>query len=327
MPEAIPSRVVANQEVSLLRLGNLLLRSRRLIIVLGLAGGVSGLLMGLTMERQYESTATILPEGNNGGSSSLAVAASQFGIRIPDNGGGWSLPVYVVLLESRALLQPIALDTFVVAERDSQRIALMDLLEIQAPTPAERLDRTLQALGGIIETQERTTLGAVTLSVTTRWPSVSHALAQRLVQGVNNFNLRTRRSQATEERRFVEEQAAKAARALRQTEDRLQEFLQRNRVIEGSPELRFQYDRLQREVALHQQIYTSLLQSREEARIREVRDVPVVTVLEQPRVPIVPEPRRSVLKAIVGGLMGGTIAIIIAVGRQLASAAKRATDP
>jgi len=131
------------------------------------------------------------------------------------------------------------------------------------------------------------------------------------VQGVDKFNLKSRKSQAAEERRFVEEQAIEAERTLRVAEDRLQSFLQQNRIL-GSPELLMDHDRLGREVALRQQVYTSLLQNREEARIREVRDTPVITVLEAPRLPVVGEPRGSAQKAILGGLAGGMLGVLIA---------------
>ena len=131
-------------------------------------------------------------------------------------------------------------------------------------------------------------------------------------KGVNQFNLETRKSQATAERQFVEVQAAAAEQDLRATEDRLQSFLQRNRDISGSPELAFERDRLQRDVGLRQQVYTSLVQSREEAKIREVRDLPVITVIENPSLPTVGEPRRAALKTVFGGLAGGIVGVLIA---------------
>lgn len=326
-PAVTPAHDRGVQEVSLLRVGSILIRSRYLIIAFGLIGGFGGLALGLSQQRVYQSSATFLPEANDAAASGLALAASQFGIRVPGGRSGWTPSVYVELLRSRNLLEPIALDTFTVAERGGARMALMDLLEIQAPTPAERLDRTLQALSGIFRSQELPTLGAVRVSATTPWASVSHALATRLVHGVNEFNLRTRRSQASEERTFVEGQAIDAEQELREAENQLEEFLQRNRVISGSPELMFERDRLQFQVELRQNVYASLLQSREEARLREMRDVAVITLLDPPRLPIVPEPRRSVLKGVVGGLIGGSLAVLLALARHILTSARQTHDP
>jgi uncharacterized protein involved in exopolysaccharide biosynthesis len=311
-----------DEEESLLALASTLLRWRRTIIGLGLFGAMVGLASGLLSTRVYMSAATFIPQGAEGGASGLALAASQFGIRMPSSGGGaWGPPVYVELLRSQALLEPIALDTVVVGE--GRRVALMDLLKVEAPTPARRTDLAVRALRRIVKAGEDKKLSAVKLSVATEWPSVSLALAERLVRGVNQFNLETRKSQAAAERQFVEVQAGEAERALREAEDRLQLFLQRNRAIADSPELAFQHDRLQRDVALHQQVYTSLVQSREDAKIREVRDTPVITVLESPRLPVVGEARNSVKKGVLGGFVGGMLGVLIAFLAQGVASARR----
>jgi uncharacterized protein involved in exopolysaccharide biosynthesis len=287
-----------------------------------MVGAAIGLATGLLTTRVYMSSAKFLPQVPEGSASGLALVANQFGIRVPSSGSGWSAPVYVELLRSRALLEPVALDTVVVAEEGGRRVALMDLLHVDAATPEQRADRAVRAVGEIVKSREVRTLGAVEITVTTRWPSVSLALAERLVRGVNQFNVETRKSQAAAERQFVEAQAVEAERALREAEDRLQGFLQRNREV-SSPQLAFEHDRLQRQVALRQQTYTSLVQNREEARIREVRDTPVITVLEAPRLPVMSEPRRSVLRGFLGGVVGVMLGALIAFLAQAVSLAQR----
>jgi uncharacterized protein involved in exopolysaccharide biosynthesis len=147
-----------------------------------------------------------------------------------------------------------------------------------------------------------------------------------LVSGVNRFNLETRKTQAVAERQFVEAQAAEHERLLRDAEERLQLFEQQNRVA-NSPELATQRDRLRRAVELRQQVYTSLVQNREEARIREVRDTPVITVLEDPRLAAFSESRKLALKSllgVVGGAMIGMLAAFLIQG--LAGARHQPTD-
>jgi uncharacterized protein involved in exopolysaccharide biosynthesis len=74
--------------------------------------------------------------------------------------------------------------------------------------------------------------------------------------------------------------------------------------------------RLEREVALQQAKYTSLVQSREDARMREVRDTPVITVLEEPQLPFIVESRKSAQKAILGGVIGGLLALFFAFASE-----------
>jgi uncharacterized protein involved in exopolysaccharide biosynthesis len=290
-----------------------ILRWRGRIIRLAAVGATVGLLAGLLRHRTYVSEAVFLPQMTEGNLSALAMAASQLGVRVPvAPGGAWGPSVYVELLRSRGLLEPIARDTLAVAEEGGRRVAVLDLLDVSGSNPDLRAGRGVEALRELAISRELKPMGGVDLRVTTRWPSVSYAIAQGLMGAVQRFNVESRQSQAGAERRFVEARVDEAERALREAEDHLQVFLQRNRTIMGSPELLFERDRLQRDVALRQQIYTGLLQSREEARIREVRDTPVITVIEAPQVPILPAPRRALLKAVAGGLAGAILGLVIA---------------
>lgn len=322
MTEAPTSRTPENAEagetgetgetdrISLLALGSVVLRWRRTIIVFGLLGGILGLTRGLSSARVYKSSATFIPQGvSEAGVSSIA---SQFGLRMPSSSGGWGPPVYVELLRSRVLLEPLATDTIMVVEEGRRRVALVDLLKINAPTEQQRIDYAVRKLAQIVRVDEDRKIDAVKVSVTTEWPSVSFTIVDKLVNSVNEFNLETRKSQATAERQFVDQQAAQAERALRDAENRARAFIEANRAITGSASLSLERDRLERDVALHQQLYTSLLQNREEARIREVRDTPVITVIEKPRVPVIGEARNSVRKAIIGGVTWGILAVLLA---------------
>ena len=316
----------SKHEVSLIALATVLVRRRRLIVALALAGGVLSLTSSLLTKRVYASKATFLPKAAEQPTSGLALAASQLGLQIPTSSGAWGPPMYIELLNSRVLLEPLALDTLTVLEQGRRRASVMDLLEIKEPNRARRLELAVKQLQGMVTSGELKSLGAVRMAVKTRWPSVSWQLAQDLVRGVNQFNLETRQSQAAQERRFVEARAGEAELALRDAEDRLLVFLQRNHAF-GAPELEVERGRLQRNVALRQQIYTTLLQNKEEAKIREVRDTPVITVLEEPRLPLTPEPRNSIYKGILGGLLGAMVGVILAIISHLSTSARRRTNP
>ena len=309
-------------EISLFKLGSVVLRYRRMIVGFAMAGVFLAVIMALRTPRVYRSSATFLAKSTQENLSGIGLAAKQFGINLPTTESGWGPALYVKLLRSRTLLEPIALDTLVVSEDDGRRVAVFDLLDVpKAPLP-RRLDLAVDALRGRVSTSEVRNLAGVDLAVTSKWPSVSLAIADRLVQGVSEFNLKTRKSQASEERQFVERQAQDAERALRAAEDRLKEFLVGNRSISNSPELNFQRERLQREVDLRQEVYASLVQSREEAKIREVRDTPVLTVIESPRLPTLPEPRNRVVKVLMGGLVGAVLGLFLAFLHQAFAVAR-----
>ena len=185
----------------------------------------------------------------------------------------------------------------------------------------------MRRLTAIINTSVSKTTGIVQLTVESKWPSVSLRIASALVNGVDDFNQRTRQGQAAAERKFVEGRLALASSDLRSAEDRLQAFLQANREWERSPELSFERERLQRDLALRQQVFTSLTQSLEEVRIREVRDTPVITVIESPMVATTPLSRRILRRLVVGALLGGVVAILLGYFSHTISRRGKEGDP
>jgi len=302
----------------LLTIATILLRRSRLLAGLGCLGMVLGLVSGLATPREYVATATFLPQDAEGSAaplSGLAIAASQMGLRVAA-GGKWNAAWYLRLLSSRALLEPIAQETVVVEELGRRRVAVGDLLGV------------LGGLPQVISGREDREIGAVQLRVSTRWPSVSLAVAESLLSGVNQFTLQWRQSQVGMERQFIEGRGSEAESALRVAEDSLGEFLRHNRAIDESPELQFIRGRLERSVALRQQLYAALLQSREEARIREVRDLPVITLLERPQIPLQPEARGTLRRGILGAvsaLVFGMLALVFsAVTREALQGRSRA---
>src|SRR5262249_19274502 len=139
--------------------------------------------------------------------------------------------------------------------------------------------------------------------------------------------LETRQSQARSERQFIEVRLQDVSKELKAAEDRVQEFLQSNRSIEDSPRLVFERERLERELTMRQQVYASLVQSFEQARIDEVRDSPVVTVIDPPSLPIDPDSRRLLQTGSLTLLISLLVAVLLAVALDQASDSRsRAPD-
>lgn len=142
-------------------------------------------------------------------------------------------------------------------------------------------------------------------SIEVRMPSraVAEAAITHAVELLTEFDTNVRRSRASVYRRFVDERADSARRNLAAAEDSLTSFLARNRTYEQSPELRLAYQRLDRRVALRQEVYITLTRALEQARLDESRDAPVLTVVDPPRVQWQRiEPRRRQIVLIVSGI-------------------------
>jgi uncharacterized protein involved in exopolysaccharide biosynthesis len=124
--------------------------------------------------------------------------------------------------------------------------------------------------------------GVVRLAVSSDHPALAEQIAERLLDLLNEFNLEVRQSRAQEEGRFISSRLTEAQAELRAGGGCVAGFPAPEPGVWNSPELAFEHDRLQRQVMMRQEVYTSLLRSQEQARIDAVRDTPLFTVIDHP---------------------------------------------
>lgn len=330
-PEARDRGPGRYRELSVWEIGQILVRRVHVLVVaVGIAALVA-LVIALRVPRTYTSDAVILPQGAGASNSAISRLAGEFGFSggsLSVGEGGWTAAHYIELLGTEPILEPIVRSSFTVAtDSGPAEVPFLDLFNVSGMNPGHRVERGMDLLRDVImRPSESLETGMLRLQVTTRWPEVSAAIANRLVSGLERMVLSTRQVQAGAERDFVHQRIEEARSRLRAAEDSLQAFLSGNRAFEGSAELVFEQDRLKRSVALRQQLLTGLLQAYEEARIREVRDTPTFTVIDPPGIPAKPDARGRLVKLLVGILTGGVVglgAILAMEGFDRA----RAADP
>jgi len=306
-----------SDSASLLALGTLLLQRRGRIVRFMVAFGLITAALVAFRPKLYPAAAAFVPQGSDPQRSGLASLAGQFGVAVPGTNPAQSPDFYQRILKSRVLLERIARDTLVIPELEGKRIAVVDLFHMPKGPAAWRQELAVRFLYKLVETSATKTTSVVDVTAATEWPSVSLGIVSSLVDGVNAFNQQARRLQASAERTFIEGRLSLAAADQREAEDRLEGFLRANRNYAGSPELQFRHDRIQREVALRQSVYNALAQSYEEVRLREVRDTPVITVLEPAAVSTLARPRRRVLLTLLGVMLGAFLGAVSAFGSEM----------
>ncbi|MFO7767616.1 MAG: Wzz/FepE/Etk N-terminal domain-containing protein [bacterium] len=305
-----------SDEISLIELINVVLKNRRMVAVTPLVIFMLVVAYAFLQPRTYTSSASFTPQSSSGSRSMTASLAAQFGVSVPGSENAQSPQFYANLITSREILSPLIDSTFTF-RADEERFSgtPAGLFEIEGDSPGRVREVTLRALKNRISVSTDRETGLVSVSVQTLWPEFSRHLADSILEQLNRFNLETRQSQASAERAFVERRLAVVRDSLRAAEDALQDFLQRNRQID-SPQLQFIHDRLQRRVSMQQQVYTTLSQSYEQSSIDEVRDTPVITVVEQPESPAIPDRRRLLLKGILALMVGGMLGVFGSFGRE-----------
>jgi uncharacterized protein involved in exopolysaccharide biosynthesis len=289
-----------------------LLRYAWLIIAIALVVGVAVVVLGLQQGRVFAAESAFVLDTDRPAAGVSGIAA-QFGIAIPQNGDAQGPGFYADLLRSPTILRPI-LDSGVVvpAPTGPTMLRLIDSIPPSAGARAVRRFYAMQRLQNRIGATAAQRTGVVTLRVVDPSPQVALALNQRMLALLNEFNIARRRTQATDQRSFVEDRLAQARDSLRGSEERLRIFLAANRGYVPSSEASFERQRLERDVSTRSQVYLSLLQSYEQAKVEEIRSAPLLSVIQTPELPVGPEPRRLARKAMIGLLIGALIGIFLA---------------
>ena len=273
---------------------------------IGLWSLVCGLVavgLALVLPSRYTAVAQFISAGTQASqlpASGLAALASRFGIGAAP--GGDSPDFYAALLGERTILDPTLRDSF--TTEGGEKVRLLDFIYTRSGTPERRLEQAAKKLGDKTTVSVDDQTGIVSLSVEMPDPSVAAQVASRLIACLDSFNLLTRQSEARASRRFIEGRLKGAQHDLTEAEDSLRWFYERNRRLQDSPTLAFEEGRLKRIVDLRQQVFQTLSQEYEQARIDEVRDTPVLTVLQPPLIPTKRSwPKRGL--ALLFGLLSG----------------------
>ncbi len=300
-----------------LRYANLLLRRRRAVLAPAVLLALLGVALWIFGSGSFSTTSRFLPQAEQG-SSPLAGLAAQFGVPVAPLGGGSgeSPDFYAALITSRGLLREVAVRTYPSGGsegREGEDVPLARVLGIDEEDPAERVTETVDWLREHVSATADPRTQLVTVEVTAPEESLAVALNASILELVNRFNMERRQSRAAAERRFIEERVGEARRELEAAEDDLSRFMGQNRRYENSPELVVEASRLQRRVDFQQQVVTSLVKSLEEARIDEVRNTPVLTVVEQPQDTVGPAGLSPLVRIAVLILVGLILGIVIAV--------------
>lgn len=284
-PESVGQ--VPDVAITPLGVGAWLLQHARIILTGGAVGALIGIIIAMIgVGAVYRSTASFTAQ-HRGSAAGAALLAAQLGLTVGTSDGTLGAQFYGDLLTSRSILESVALstvdDTSVAGPSDSRDVGA--LLRVRRRPESSYAERASAVLRKAITVRVNSKTSVVTLQVDTKIAGLSHHIAQRLVSLVDAFNQRTRNSQASAERQFSGTHLAEAKLALDSAEAELLSFYKQNRDYKGSPELLFTHDRLLRRVTLRQQVVSSLSSAFEQARIEEVRDTPVVTIVDQPNLP------------------------------------------
>lgn len=291
--------------IVLLRLNLRILLVVPVVLMLGVAAWT------MTRPLNYTSS-TAFSAGGGYSTAGISGIAAQFGLA----GGGGSSDgpaFYEEVLKSSSVLEPIADSTL---SYKGHTEPIWEAFGIEEANPERRRRLVAEVLRDQIETNVSRETGIVRVKITASDPEKGKQLLDILMNQLEEFNLRRRQEQAARERKFAETQLRKFLSEVESAEARLAEFSIKNRQYSSSPQLTVEFERLRRVLMDRQSQFATLQQTYNQALLEEIRNVPRLSLIEYPSIPLRPNPRGTTARAAAAFLLGLLLAIGLVLGRE-----------
>ena len=312
------------EEFSIVELRRGMARRWRWLVAAPVAAALIGAGAAALWPKTWTATTSFVPEqalGSN--NTSILGALGGIGSLLGDAGGasalaklkdGPSTEFFADVLTSADLLSSTLRTPFSDPDEPTVRKPLLDLIDVSGSTPERRFGNGLRKLEKRVLVVISRKSSIVNLSVTLRDPKLSAAVANRMLDLLNRFNLERRQRSSTEQRRFAEMRLSTARLELDSVDRARQTFLDSNRSYYTSPRLMAVYDQLDRAVRVKEGILVGLTKTFEESRVAEVRDTPLITVVDKATPPDRPLQRPLLWGGLAAafGLILGLVGVVLA---------------
>ena len=293
-------QIIKNDEIDLRALFQVLWNDRKRIIQITAVVTLMSVLYALSVTPLYKSTITMYPAGSDSGGqiSSLKGMASSFGFKMGGVDPAFHIPDIV---QSRRLKTKLIYHKWNSNEFEKP-VNLIQYWEIDVTTgislnpinwikalfasDAGSDNHTLEweasALGKLNDriSINASQSGLLTVDILMEEPEIAAEMANTMYSLIVDFTIEAHSKQAKLNREFIEGRQIEVKEQLTEFEEVLKVFREQNRRIIESPQLQLEIERLMRNVQIKTQVYITLQQQYELARIEEVKETPSVTVLD-----------------------------------------------
>nr|MCU0453822.1 hypothetical protein [Bacteroidota bacterium] len=228
-----------------------------------------------------------------GGLGGLSDLASLAGVNVGSNASNARL--YPTIIRSESILRK-AIESEYEVPGFSQKVNLIQFWEIEEATPQRSFEVALKKLRDELEVNIDNKTSVVSVALETRNAQLTSDVLNAIVRELDFFISTSQRTNASEQRKWVEGRLGQVEKDLRAAEEGLKLFRERNRRVSDSPLLLLTQERLLRDIEIHSTVFVELRKQLELARIEEVKNVPIINVLDVARPAAKKEwPRRGVM--------------------------------
>ena len=317
---------------------SLIKKEKKIILKYSSIAGFIGLIYALVATPFYQSTTTMYPAletENSGGilGSSIAGLAESYGLM-----GLGSAPTYNIpdIVLSRRIKKNIILSSWKSNNYpDSSNLIkfweidkpnrfspfiILDLLKPLFPSgggfsmSADKihLENAIEKLQRLISVSEEQS-GLIVVSVLMEDPALASDITNYIADYVKNFISYEQEKEAIKKKEFIYSQMLSAKGDLSESEFKLTNFIKRNPLALGNPDLQLQQGRLVREIEENQAVYITLRQQYEIAKIEAEEDKLFINILDKGDIAVrKSKPKRLLilLSSIMLGMMSSVLYLL-----------------
>ncbi|MGA9407998.1 MAG: Wzz/FepE/Etk N-terminal domain-containing protein [Bacteroidota bacterium] len=267
--------------------------SRKLIGIITISVTVAAIIISLFLPKYYRSTVVILPETNPSKLAGLSNLASLAGVNV---GGEVSLSrLYPTIVTSEAVLKNVIYQKYRTASF-SDSVDLLKIWDLDDKDPQLAYELMLKSLRNELEVSLDSKTTVLTISLSTQDPQLSADIVNAIASELDLFVRTKRTTNATEERKWIEGRLIELKGDLEKSENALKDFRENNRRVADSPQLLLEQERFIREVQINSTLYEELKKQYELAKIEEIKNIPIVNIMDAGRPAAKKEkPRRSII--------------------------------
>lgn len=254
------------------------------MFVAGFVGILSAaaLVISLILPKYYKATTIVLPETDQSklaGLAGLSGLASLAGVKV---GETRLEDLYPAIIQSESILSQVIYHKYK-TEEYPQPVDLIEYWEIEEETPLKSFEVALEELRDELSISVDRRTNVVTVSLHMKEPVLASDIVNKITEELDGFIRTKRKTNASEQREWIEARLEEVKRDLSRSEDSLRTFREKNRRIADSPHLLLEHERLSREVLINSTLYTELKKQYELAKIEEIKNIPVINVLDAAR--------------------------------------------
>jgi len=277
--ESAMPRPVFNLEVAF----SVLWASRKLIAVITGSVTAAAIIISYLLPQYFASTVVILPEASQsklaalGGLSDLASLAGV-------NVGAEASPtkLYPVIVKSEAVLKNVIYRKYrTKAFTDS--VTLVQLWDGGEENPLLAYETVLRSLRDELDVSLDSKTNVLTVSLLTKEPQLSADIVNAIAHELDVFSRTKRTTNASAQRKWIEGRLTEVKADLENSEIALKDFRENNRRVVDSPDLLLKQGRFIREVEISSALFAELKKQYEVAKIEEIKNIPIVNVMDAGR--------------------------------------------